>query len=335
MSEATEQVIDRVEMTNAESTGSRYAGSLRVWVKWCNENGCNPFAATTIDVENYLSDLHQNRDYSYSTVNIHMAAIKHFFATANKLADSGRNIPSPEDESPADRWENPAEEASLTNAVPNKADRQNTKKERALAGTGDRHGLDEQQVDNLLNHVPSPTHRNETLLKLAYQAMLRRTEVANLKISDIDFENHAIYIRPEVSKNGDDRITYYQPTLNTQLRTWIDIDRESYALAADSPYLFLSNEREHLSEFHVGDIFTRASHEADIRQETLYTDAQGHEKLKYTFHSLRHAGAVRRWENGCDLRTLQKLLGHKDISTTEVYLDVDDESVGEKAKGTW
>lgn len=335
MSTETEQVISRVEKTNGDATGSRYAGSIRVWVNWCEEEDRDPFAATSIDLEDYLSDLHRERNYAYSTVNTHLAAIQQFFDAADKLAANGRDIPAPRERSPVSRWENPAEEASTTNAVPDKEDRKYTKKERALEGTGDRHGLDEEQITDLLANTPSPKLRNETILRIAYQGMLRRGEVAQLKVDDIDLDNHEIYIRPEVSKNGEERTTYYQPSLNSTLKSWLHIDRESYALASDSPYVFLSNERELLSDFHVGDIFRQASHDADIGQEVLYTDAQGHDKLKYSFHSLRHAGAVRRWESDLDLRTLQKLLGHEDLSTTEQYLDVGDDALKEKAKGSW
>jgi integrase/recombinase XerD len=306
-----------------------------VYAKWCRAEDRDPFAATSLDIEDYLRELHEERDYGYSTVNVHLAALSHFFDAADTLAENGRAVPSPQERSPVNRWENPTDDARLANVVANKEDRKYSKKERALAETGDRHGLNREQVDAVLEAVPSPTLRNATMLRLGYQAMLRRTEVARLKVDDIDWNDHSITVRPEVSKNGESRTTYFQPSLTTSLKSWIDVDREGYALASDSEYVFLSHERERLTDFHVGDVFRQASLEANIGQEVLYTDARGHDKLKYSFHSLRHAGAVRRWENDCDLRTLQKLLGHESISTTETYLDVEDEALAQKAKATW
>ena len=333
-----ETVNDRVESTNGETTGKRYAGTIRVWVKWCNQEDRDPFAATSLDIEDYLSDLYEEQDYSYSTVNVHLAAISSFFKAADTLSKKGRPIPSPREESPlaTSRWENPADDAKLANVVTEKKDRKNTKKERALEEIDRRHGLDEDQISRLFESAPSPTLRNQAILQIAYEGMLRRTEVVHLKVEDIDLETKEIHIRSEVAKNGEERYTYWSTGgLTTQLRAWINVDRESYALAPESEYLFLSNEKEHLSPFYTGDIFRQASMDADIGQDVLYTDARGHEKLIYSFHSLRHAGAVRRWKNDCDLRTLQKLLGHESLATTEMYLDVSDEALAEKAKGSW
>jgi integrase len=72
-----------------------------------------------------------------------------------------------------------------------------------------------------------------------------------------------------------------------------------------------------------------------LAAQVLYTDAKGAEHQAVSFHSLRHSGAVRRWENGADLRTLQILLGHEYISTTQDYLDVDMDDVAHKTRRFW
>lgn len=327
-------IIQRVESNHAESTGQRYISCLNKWAEWCEGRGENPVAATAIDVEGYLSELHNKHDYSYKTVNVHLSAIRSFFEAADALGDAGKI-----DTHPADlwegrgRWENPTENVALNNIVTDKAKRLNTKKERAMSGD-ERHALPESDVQELFESVPSPTVRNALMLRIAYQGMLRRTEVARLKISDINRQEGSITIRPEVSKNGEERTTYYMDSLSTLLSSWLDVDRGAYDTAADSEYVFVSNDRERIHEQWISQIFRNTVTEAGL-DNVLYTNANGAEKQKVTFHSLRHSGAVRRWENGADLRTLQILLGHKDISTTQQYLDVDLDDVGAKARRYW
>lgn len=331
-----EAVCDELERTNSDGTGTRYSGAIRKYAQWCNSEDRDLWGATPMDIERYMSHL-QDKDYAYSTVNVHLAALQQFYDLADRMYQGGEDIPDMEERSRGrSRWQNPAKEAKATNVYSNKEDRKYSKKARALQNTEDVHGMSDEQVSELLEHVPSPTLRNSVLLQIAYQGMLRRTEVAHLKWDDIDTDECSIFIRPEVSKNGEKRTTYYQPSLNSALKSWYNVDRASYSAAEDSDYLFISSEqRERLADFTVGNIFRQASFEADIGQEVLYTDASGHDKLKYSFHSLRHAGAVRRWNNGADLRTLQLLLGHEDISTTQQYLDVTQEDLGAKAKATW
>jgi integrase/recombinase XerD len=300
-----------------------------VYAKWCHERPHDAFDVTPLDVEDYLLHLSNDKEYAYQTVSVHQSALSKFFETAEKLVDGGRidaTLPS----------ENPVEEVSLKDVTTTTK----TKKEQALEGSEDRHGLPPEKVDEIANAVPSPTVRNELLVRLMYQGMLRRKEVARLKLDDIDRDNRSITIRSDVAKNGESRTVYYMPTLDRLMRLWWDIDRDSYALADESDYLFLSNEREHLSRFHVGQIVVRAA-ENSGHQSVLYTAADGTEKNTITAHTLRHSGAVRRWSDdehgngGADLRTLQKLLGHQSIKTTETYLDVGDDDLAQKARNTW
>lgn len=330
----TETITQRVASNHSESTGERYASCLRRWTEWCEQNDQNPLAATSIDIDEYLTEMHEEREYSYKTVNVHLAAIASFFDAAENLANSGKVSTHPADcWDGRGRWENPTEGVKLANVVTDKSKRKNTKKDRAMSGD-DRKSLPEEDIERLIENAPAPTVRNALILKLAYQGMLRRTEVSRLKVDDINREEGSIYIRPEISKNGEERTTYYMDSLSTLLSSWMDVDRDAYKAADDSEYLFLSNGSDRIQEKWVSQIFNEAVREAGL-DEVLYESARGAKMQKVTFHSLRHSGAVRRWENGADLRTLQKLLGHEDISTTEQYLDVGDEEVAEKARRFW
>lgn len=334
MEEYINTIIKQVEKTHASGTGDRYAGSLRVWARWCEETNIDPLAVTRLDIENYLRELYEEDGYAYSTIGVHLSSLKSFFDNAPTVAEANL-APHPANKSPATNWTNPAADISMPDIITDKADREYTKKDRALQEIGETKGISEEQAEKVIENAPSPTLRNQILLRLSYQAMLRRVEIGELKLGDISLEESSIRIRPEVSKNGKERYTYYQPSLNTALKSWLDVDRESYSDASDTDYVFTSTKGGRISPPRIGKIYQKAVDSAEIGQEVLYIDASGNEKYKHSFHDLRHAGATRRWKNGCDLRTLQKLLGHSDISTTETYLDVEDEEVGRKSRASW
>lgn len=332
MNETTTTVIDRVETTNSERTGKRYAGSLRVWKKWCDENGISPLEADTLDVEDYLRDLYENKDYASSTLGVHRSAIKSFFSEAVKLSNNGR-IQAPSKVS--DMEANPVTTVTMSDVVTEKSDRRYTKRDRELQNRDETKGLTDSEATAVIDSVPSPSLRNEVLLRLAYQGMLRRGEVTGLKTSDIFLDEQRVVVRPETAKNGKRRTTYFQSSLLSPLKMWLNVDRKGHHDASTSDYVFLSDSGGKITGYHVGEIYRKAVEAAEIGQEVLYTDASGTDRLKYIFHDLRHAGAKRRWRNGCDLRTIQKLLGHESIEVTIDYLDVEVESLGDKAKASW
>lgn len=327
VSDPVERVIERVENITTEGTGRRYSGALYVYALWCDENGHDPLHADAITLERYLRHLKADKGYAYGTASIHQAALTKFFDAVEYLANGGRVEADVQDE-------NPTEGTNLYDVYPDKAERR-TKKERALDGTEKRHALTESEVEDMVSNVPSPKVRNQLVIRLTYQAMLRRTEVQQLKLSDIDQDERCITVRAEVAKNGESRKTYYMPSLDRLLNLWLT-DRESYAVASESDYLFVGENMadKHLSGFQVGEVVAEAAEGAGV-QRVLYTDARGTERRAVSTHSLRHSGAVRRWENGADLETLRRLLGHEDLSTTQQYLDVDPDDLADKARQFW
>lgn len=139
-----------------------------------------------------------------------------------------------------------------------------------------------------------------------------------IRLTDIDREERSINIRAD--KTHLNRTVYHQPSLDFLLDQWIDIYREGYA-KADSGYLFPTNRSEHLNDHTFNRIIQDAAEDAGV-QEHLFTDHGGKEHKKVTSHTLRHTGAVQSLRNGMDVRTLQKVLGHSKLDTTERYLDI-------------
>jgi integrase/recombinase XerD len=148
----------------------------------------------------------------------------------------------------------------------------------------------------------APTLLKQTIvLSLIYSAGMRAREVTNLKISDVDFERETIHIRQ--SKYKKDRIMPLSPTMAIGLRKY---------LKAENPHVWLFNGKDPSGKYSVNGI-------SWIMRETLKKTTITKE---VTLHSLRHSYATHLLEDGLNIVTVQKLMGHADISNTMLYLHV-------------
>jgi len=331
--DSIEDVIESISTEKSDSTTNRYAGNIRVFGKWVDSDSAeidNPFAATKVDIREFLSDLKDGRGYAYNTLNVYISALAAFYEHAVDLAKGGRNIPDPRRVSNVDalQWENPAQNASIPSM--NKT----TKRKKALANKDYEDKLTIAEVEKLRDNVPSPVTRNAAIVSVMYHGMLRRKEASLLKLSDIDRSDRIISVRSETTKTNSSPDIPYTRSLDNYLNPWIDVDRDAYAIAPNSDYLFLSNEREHLSPFHIGDIIRRAAENAGL-QEVLFTTATGQEISRVTGHTLRRSGATRRWEAGTDIYTLKEWLGHESVDTTKEYINADKRELIEKNRHNW
>ena len=136
-------------------------------------------------------------------------------------------------------------------------------------------------------------------LALIYSAGLRGQELINLKIGDVDFERKTIHIRQ--SKYKKDRIL---PLANCMVH-----GLKKY-LGAENPHIWLFNGKDISGQYSVRGLSWI------IREALKKTTIQKQVNL----HSLRHSYATHMLEDGVNIVTLQKLLGHADISTTMLYL---------------
>jgi len=147
--------------------------------------------------------------------------------------------------------------------------------------------------------VPAVKHR--TILTTCYAAGLRVSEVVRLLISDIDSQR--MVIRIEESKGQKDRYVMLSPRLLGILRDWWRMEKPQH-------WLFPSSGVDR-------HITPGAVEQACQRAHRL-----GHISKPITPHSLRHAFAVHLLESGTDVRTIQLLLGHRNLATTAKYLRI-------------
>ena len=142
--------------------------------------------------------------------------------------------------------------------------------------------------------------KHRCIISLLYSAGLRRSELLNLKLTDIDSKR--MLIRIEGAKGGKDRMTLLSESVLNNLRTYF----KEYQ---PKNWLFEGPRQEQYSGSSVGRIIMNASKNAGIRK-------------KVTPHMLRHSFATHLMENGTDLRYIQTLLGHSSSKTTEIYTHV-------------
>jgi site-specific recombinase XerD len=153
-----------------------------------------------------------------------------------------------------------------------------------------------EEIERLLAGVSDPKQR--TLLMLTYSAGLRVSEVAHLKVRDID--SGRMSIRVEQGKGHKDRYTVLSARMLKELRTyWL----------AYRPEVWLFSGRDRTRPMHVKTI-QRVFYNAKVRA--------GIDK-NCGIHALRHAFATHLLEAGTDLHTIQRLLGHGHLSTTMRY----------------
>jgi site-specific recombinase XerD len=136
--------------------------------------------------------------------------------------------------------------------------------------------------------------RNRALFELVYSAGLRAQEAVDLTLADVEFEAELVHVR---GKGGKERAVPLGEEASYRLRMYLERARPELARGAENR-LFLSTRGKPL-------------------------DTSTLRRLLPNPHQLRHAFATDLLEGGADLRTIQELLGHSSLSTTQVYSHVD------------
>ena len=165
--------------------------------------------------------------------------------------------------------------------------------------------LTEDEINKLLDIklVTPYDYRNKAMLELLYATGLRISELCNLKITDIDLNNALIRV---FGKGKKERIIPITDLVIKYLVIYIEEYRNEILKNKDSEYLFISNSQKQIS---------RQAFFKFIKAQCKYC---GIEK-NVSPHVLRHSFATHMLKHGADLRIIQELLGHEDISTTQIY----------------
>ena len=169
-----------------------------------------------------------------------------------------------------------------------------------------------EDVDNLLD-IPLNTpfdYRNKAMLELMYGCGLRVSELINIEINDIDMTNYEIRI---LGKGSKERIIPIGEYAIDYLKEYV---KRRDDLLKDKPCnkLFLNNHGEGMTRQGFFKMLKKLLLEKGINPNV-------------SPHTLRHSFATHLINRGADLRSIQEMLGHSDISTTKIYTRVTDEKV--------
>ena len=232
------------------------------------------------DIESYLEYLNKN-DYTTTSIARKLTAVKNFhkylFATNRLNKDEALTIERPK----------------LRKALPSV--------------------LTIEEVDLLLD-IKTKTpfdYRNKAMLELLYGTGLRISEMLDLKLGDVDFENCIIRC---FGKGSKERIVPIGEYIIDSLMNYLEYGRNRLLKNKVSDYLFLNNRGGRISRFSFFKILKALLREKGIKKDI-------------SPHSLRHSFATHMLENGADLRSIQELLGHSDIATTRIYTHITNKKV--------
>ena len=151
--------------------------------------------------------------------------------------------------------------------------------------------------------------RNRLILELLYATGLRVSELVNIKLNDIDIKNKTIKV---MGKGSKERIVYFGDYAKEVLGDYLSNNRNDLLDGKQSDYLFINKN---------GDELTVSGIEYVINQIIKGTSL----KYKISPHVLRHTFATHLLEEGADIRSVQTLLGHSSLSTTQIYTHVSNE----------
>ena len=162
------------------------------------------------------------------------------------------------------------------------------------------------ELDRLFNSISEEDSyelRDKTIFELLYSSGLRISEAIDLKLSDIDFENSFIHV---IGKGDKERLVPAGKEALRLLVKYIKNSRPAILGSRESEFLFVSKKGSQLNRKSVWRLLKNYVSGTEIQKNI-------------TPHTLRHSFATHLIENGADLRSVQELLGHMDISTTQVY----------------
>ena len=178
--------------------------------------------------------------------------------------------------------------------------------------------LTEEEVFKLLDIklTDSFSYRNKAMIELMYATGLRVSELVNLRLQDIDLDQDIIRT---IGKGSKERIIPIGDFAKEYLEKYVYEYRGLMLKRTNNDYLFLNNHGNRMTRQGFFKILKKLALEDGIDKD-------------FSPHTLRHSFASHLLKYGADLRTIQELLGHSDISTTQIYTHITNEELKDNYK---
>ena len=305
--------------TSKQTTIDRRKAGAEAWIAWCEENDCDPAAATPRDIRSFIKSMQVD--------GLADTTICNRFFSVSKFYHFLKTDPVRGDES----VENPTSKVDLRRDH----DISNTAEYSTVIHREGREDIiapSYEELKPIFDHAPGGTSfstvRNELICRFFWQTALRSDELARVRVGKIDRDNREIKIR-SAKLNKDDhpdlyqRYVFYEPNLDYLLHRWMD-KRSEKDPDGENPYLLIGQRGGQLSPAYLSRIVKKAAHAADI-QEPLARGSEGDVKQwLYTAHRLRHSRITHLAnKTDMDLNFVRMMAGHASMDTTLDYVSPD------------
>ncbi|WP_314079420.1 site-specific tyrosine recombinase/integron integrase [Hoylesella pleuritidis] len=170
--------------------------------------------------------------------------------------------------------------------------------------------LSTSEVDALeasLDMSKPESHRNRAIIEVLFSCGLRVSELTHLRLSDLFLSDRFIRV---LGKGNKERLVPISPKAIKELDLWFEDRCRMDIKPGEEDYVFLNRRGSHLTRTMILIMIKRQALQAGITKTI-------------SPHTLRHSFATALLEGGADLRAIQAMLGHEDISTTEIYTHID------------
>ena len=168
--------------------------------------------------------------------------------------------------------------------------------------------LSEEDINMLLDIklVDPFSYRNKAMLEMMYATGMRVSELINVKVFDIDFESDLVRV---VGKGSKERVIPLGDYAIYYVKKYYDEYRSFFLIKGEKDQLFLNNHGEAMSRQGFFKMIKNLAEEQGVKKD-------------FSPHTLRHSFATHLLAHGADLRSIQEMLGHSDISTTQIYTNL-------------
>ena len=176
------------------------------------------------------------------------------------------------------------------------------------------HYLNYNEIDDLINNLPNESIfdiRNKLIIELLYSTGIRLDEITNLMLKNINKSDKIIKV---VGKGNKEREVYFGTDAYNSLNEYLNNARSELLNNKTSEYLFINRFGNKLGSSSIYKV---------VRDSIKYISS----KRKISPHTLRHTFATHLLNNGADIKSVQALLGHENINTTEIYTHVSNKEI--------
>ncbi|MDO5426369.1 MAG: tyrosine recombinase [Coriobacteriia bacterium] len=271
-----------VEKNSSEHTVRNYKNDLMSFAIWCERMQLDPCMANYRELRGYLAEM-DGAKYARTTINRRLSSLRSFFKWLDVIGEETNNF--------ADVMKGPKILKTLPHVV------RHNDIENLMKVCMEEIEASESDIDK------SKAKRDYSIMELFYATGARISEVANLKLENINFESGQIKF---FGKGMKERIVPIYNIAASALADYIENARGNLLRGNSSDICFIGNSGRPMSADSIRKMFYKKCEAAGVSSEI-------------SPHAMRHTFATDVLDGGADLRSVQEMLGHASLSTTQIY----------------